>query len=89
VNALKGKGADVGGTIQFVVKSPDGAFFVDPKTAAEGTAKDAATTIRLDEEDLVALVKGADAADLFMHGKLRVDGNVALAHKLGFLKNLL
>jgi 3-hydroxyacyl-CoA dehydrogenase/3a,7a,12a-trihydroxy-5b-cholest-24-enoyl-CoA hydratase len=91
VAALKAKGGgDVAGTIQFMVKSPDAAFFVDAKSAGEGTAKDATTTIRLEEEDLVALVKGqANASDLYMHGKLRVDGNVANAHKLAFLQNLL
>ncbi len=91
VSALKTKGArDIAGTIQFVVKSPDASFFVDAKSASEGTAKDAATTIRIEEEDLVALVKGqADAHDLYMHGKMRVDGDVRLARSLAFLQNLL
>jgi 3-hydroxyacyl-CoA dehydrogenase/3a,7a,12a-trihydroxy-5b-cholest-24-enoyl-CoA hydratase len=91
VAALKAKGArDVAGTIQFNVKSPDASFFVDAKSASEGTAKDAATTIRIDEEDLVALVKGqADAHDLYMHGKMRVDGDVRLARSLAFLQNIL
>jgi 3-hydroxyacyl-CoA dehydrogenase/3a,7a,12a-trihydroxy-5b-cholest-24-enoyl-CoA hydratase len=91
VAALKAKGGgDVAGTIQFQVKNPDVAFFVDAKSASEGTAKNATTTIRIEEDDLVALVKGqAKPLDLYMHGKLRVDGNVDNAHKLGFLQNLL
>ena len=31
----------------------------------------------------------ATPEDLYMHGKLRVDGDVRTAHKLGFLQNLL
>ena len=91
VTALKTKsGRELSGAIQFVVKSPDASFFVDAKTAGEGTAKDAVTTIRIEEDDLVALVKGqADAHDLYMHGKMRVDGDVRLARALGFLQNLL
>jgi 3-hydroxyacyl-CoA dehydrogenase/3a,7a,12a-trihydroxy-5b-cholest-24-enoyl-CoA hydratase len=91
VAALKSKGGgDIAGTIQFQVKNPDAAFFVDAKSAGEGTAKAATTTIRIDEDDLAAIVKGqANPLDLYMHGKLRVDGNVANAHKLGFLQNLL
>ena len=30
----------------------------------------------------------APARDLYQHGKLRVDGDVRLAHKLGFFKDL-
>ena len=82
--------ADVAGVIQFEVKNPDKSFFVDAKSVTEGSAKGAATTVRIDEDDLLALVKGqATPQDLFMHGKLRVDGDVRAAHKLGFLQNLL
>ena len=43
-----------------------------------------ANTVR----DLIALAKGQSAADLFQRGKLRVDGDMRPAHKLGFLKGL-
>jgi 3-hydroxyacyl-CoA dehydrogenase/3a,7a,12a-trihydroxy-5b-cholest-24-enoyl-CoA hydratase len=82
--------ADVPGAIQFEVKSPDTSFYVEAKTVSEGTAKAPTTTVRLEEDDLMALAKGqAGLQDLFMHGKLRVDGDVRLAHKLTFLANLL
>ncbi len=82
--------ADIAGVIQFEVKNPDKSFFVDAKSVSEGSAKGATTTVRMEEDDLVALVKGQAAAhDLFMHGKLRVDGDVRVAHNLGFLQNLL
>ena len=71
------------------MKNPDKSFFVDAKSVSEGSAKGATTTVRMEEDDLVALVKGQAAAhDLFMHGKLRVDGDVRVAHNLGFLQNL-
>jgi 3-hydroxyacyl-CoA dehydrogenase/3a,7a,12a-trihydroxy-5b-cholest-24-enoyl-CoA hydratase len=91
VSALKSKGGrDLAGTVQFEVKSPDARFFVDAKGAGEGAAKDAVTTIRIEESDLVALANGqADAHDLYMHGKLRVDGDARLARSLGFLHNIL
>jgi (3R)-3-hydroxyacyl-CoA dehydrogenase / 3a,7a,12a-trihydroxy-5b-cholest-24-enoyl-CoA hydratase / enoyl-CoA hydratase 2 len=86
-----GIAADVGAVIQFVVKDPDAAFTVDlasaPGSVKEGKAA-AATTLTLAEEDLVALVKGASAEGLHQHGKLRVDGDVRPAHRLGFLKGL-
>ena len=72
------------------MKNPDKSFFVDAKSVSEGATKGAATTVRIDEDDLLALVKGqATSQDLFMHGKMRVDGDVRVAHKLGFLQNLL
>ena len=86
-----GIAAEVGAVIQFVVKDPDAAYTVDlasaPGAVREGKAA-AATTLTLAEEDLVALVKGASAGSLHQHGKLRVDGDVRPAHKLGFLKDL-
>ena len=53
------------------------------------TTKVPAATISLTEEDLVSLAKGSESAQsLYQHGKLRVDGDIRLAHKLSFLKGL-
>ncbi|HEY2511861.1 MAG TPA: SDR family NAD(P)-dependent oxidoreductase [Polyangiaceae bacterium] len=82
--------ADLAGVVQFDVKNPDKSYFVDAKNVSEGSTKGAAATLRIEEEDLVALAKGqASPFDLYMHGKLRVDGDAKVAHKLGFLQNLL
>jgi 3-hydroxyacyl-CoA dehydrogenase/3a,7a,12a-trihydroxy-5b-cholest-24-enoyl-CoA hydratase len=82
--------ADLPGAIQFDVKSPDKSWLVDAKSVTEGTSKAVFATIRIDEDDLFALVKGqASAHDLYMHGKLRLDGDAHVASKLGFLQNLL
>jgi len=47
-------------------------------------------TLTISDADLVALVTGkASAKNLYQHGQLRVDGDVSVAHRLGFLKNLI
>jgi len=47
------------------------------------------TTLTLTDADLVALVKGTEQpASLYQKSRLRVDGDVRAAHKLGFLKQL-
>ena len=40
------------------------------------------------DADLPALASG-NVKSLYQHGKLRVDGDVSVAHRLGFLKGLL
>ena len=37
---------------------------------------------------LTLFFAGASAKDLYQHGKLRVDGDVSVAHRLGLLKGL-
>jgi 3-hydroxyacyl-CoA dehydrogenase/3a,7a,12a-trihydroxy-5b-cholest-24-enoyl-CoA hydratase len=54
----------------------------------EGKDAAAETTLRLADADLSELVKGSDASDLHQRGKLRVDGDVRIAHKLGLFKGL-
>ena len=64
---------------------------VDLKSGAlrDGNDASAAVTLKLEGDDLVALAKGqASVQDLYQRGKLRVDGDVNLAHKLGFLNQL-
>ncbi len=79
--------ADLGGTVQFVIKSPDAAFAVDATgKVSDGKVDGAVTTLTLTDEDLAALVAGkAEVKSLFQHGKLRVDGKVTPAHHLAFL----
>jgi len=88
-----GLGAEVGALVQFNIKDPASAFTVDLRgeqaSISEGTAKDAAVTFTLADEDLAALAKGQSAEDLHQRGRLRVDGEVRLAHKLSILKDLL
>jgi putative sterol carrier protein len=84
--------AEVAALIQFKITSPEGAWTVDLRSApgrvAEGTQADATATLTLADEELLALAKGTAARELFQRSKLRVDGDVRVAHRLGFLKNL-
>jgi 3-hydroxyacyl-CoA dehydrogenase/3a,7a,12a-trihydroxy-5b-cholest-24-enoyl-CoA hydratase len=83
---------EVGQVLQFKIKDPDRAFVVDLTGAGavrEGTEAKAAATFTLTDVDLASLAKkDANARDLFQHGKLRVDGDLQLAHKLSFLNGL-
>jgi 3-hydroxyacyl-CoA dehydrogenase/3a,7a,12a-trihydroxy-5b-cholest-24-enoyl-CoA hydratase len=84
---------EVGGVLQFKLTEPEGAWVVDlrtaPGTVTQGTQPGATATLKLSDEDLLALVKGTAAArELFMKGKLRVDGDVRAAQLLKFFKNL-
>jgi 3-hydroxyacyl-CoA dehydrogenase/3a,7a,12a-trihydroxy-5b-cholest-24-enoyl-CoA hydratase len=80
-NASLGK--EVNATITFKVKNPDFVATVD-------LGKGAAATITLSDEDLLALAKGeVSAKDLYMHGQLRVDGDVLVASRLNILNKLI
>ena len=53
-------------------------------------AKKVDATLTISDADFAALVGGkATARQLFQHGKLRVDGDVSVGHRLGFLNNLI
>ena len=80
----------------FVVKTtdPDSAWTVHAAGATpsvtQGAAAGATSTLTLTDADLAALAGGKTTArDLYQHGKLRVDGDVSVAHRLGFLKGLI
>ncbi|MFZ5439815.1 MAG: SDR family NAD(P)-dependent oxidoreductase [Myxococcota bacterium] len=60
-----------------------GAPAVKPGLDAKAT-----TRITLTDEALAALSKGEDAAKLYQHGQLRIDGELSPARRLGFLKQL-
>jgi 3-hydroxyacyl-CoA dehydrogenase/3a,7a,12a-trihydroxy-5b-cholest-24-enoyl-CoA hydratase len=83
---------EVNAVVQFDVKNPDKSWTVDLTGAGavrEGTDAKATTVLRMDDADLAALTKDPGAArDLYMRGKLRVDGDVRIAQKLSFLKDL-
>jgi 3-hydroxyacyl-CoA dehydrogenase/3a,7a,12a-trihydroxy-5b-cholest-24-enoyl-CoA hydratase len=76
-------GNEVGATVNFKVKNPDFATTVE-------LGKGATTTVTISDEDLTAIAKGeATVKDLYMHGQLRVDGDLLVAHRLGILNKLI
>jgi 3-hydroxyacyl-CoA dehydrogenase/3a,7a,12a-trihydroxy-5b-cholest-24-enoyl-CoA hydratase len=87
-----GLAKEVRAVLQFDVKGPDKSWVVDMTgagTVREGTDPKATTVLRIADADLAALCKDpSQAHELYQRGKLRVDGDVRAAHKLGFLKDL-
>jgi len=88
--------AMVKGLYQFNVKGPGGEqkiWTVDLKNGEglvkEGAPEKADCTITIADEDFVGLITGkANGQQLFMQGKLKIAGNMALAMKLEVLKKL-
>ena len=86
--ANPGLAGELGAVVQFNVTGPDGQWVVDGAKVTAGRSSAAAAYLTLSDEDLAALAAGtADARALFQHGRLRVDGDVRVAHRLGVLKN--
>ncbi len=85
--------AEVGAIIQFKVKAPEGAWVVNLKdskgSVTEGLDPKATTTLTISDEDLTELATTGAAKDLYMAGKLRVDGDAKVGHRLTFFKALI
>ncbi len=83
---------EVGAVVQFDVTSPDASWVVDltgQGAVREGKDAKASAVFRIADADLPLLSRDPSSArELFQRGKVRVDGDVRLAHKLGFLKDL-
>jgi 3-hydroxyacyl-CoA dehydrogenase/3a,7a,12a-trihydroxy-5b-cholest-24-enoyl-CoA hydratase len=80
-----GLASEVRATVKFVI---DGSEQVFPVGGADANKVDA--TLTISSADLAALSSGkASAKSLYQHGQLKVDGDVAVAHRLGFLKALI
>ncbi|HTJ85398.1 MAG TPA: SDR family NAD(P)-dependent oxidoreductase [Polyangiaceae bacterium] len=83
-------GKELGAVVAF--KVGDATWVVDgtksPATVAEGDAKSAAAVMTIADGDLAELAKSGNVKDAFQRGKLKVDGDYKLAHRLGFLKGL-
>lgn len=77
----KALGQEVHASVTFKITGPDAA-----KTYDLGAGSSAVLTIA--DADLPSLASG-NIRSLYQHGQLRVDGDVSVAHRLGFLKGLL
>ncbi|NVB85698.1 MAG: SDR family NAD(P)-dependent oxidoreductase [Kofleriaceae bacterium] len=77
----KALGQEVHASVTFKITGPDAS-----KTYDLGAGSSAVLTIA--DADLPSLASG-NLRSLYQHGQLRVDGDVSVAHRLGFLKGLL
>ena len=59
-----------------------------PNTSMKTDAK-ATATLTLADEDLGELATTGSAKELYMNGKLRLDGDAKVAHRLTFFKALI
>ncbi|HLL24757.1 MAG TPA: SDR family NAD(P)-dependent oxidoreductase, partial [Kofleriaceae bacterium] len=76
-----GLAQEVRATVTFAIEGAQQTFALGGDTSA---------TLSATDEDFTALVTGkATAKSLYQHGKLRVDGDLSVAHRLGFLKGLI
>lgn len=71
-------------TIQFNCSSPHHALIRDRQcTVADGTHADPDVTITMEDDDLVAMLRGElNGMAAFMQGRLQVDGDLMLAQRL-------
>ncbi|MDB4943604.1 MAG: Oxidoreductase, short chain dehydrogenase/reductase family [Labilithrix sp.] len=86
-----GLAKEVGAVVQLVVTSPDASYLVDLKNGAGSVTEGkgpADVTLKLADEDLEALARDGDLKDLYQRGKVRIDGDARVAHKLSFFKGL-
>jgi (3R)-3-hydroxyacyl-CoA dehydrogenase / 3a,7a,12a-trihydroxy-5b-cholest-24-enoyl-CoA hydratase / enoyl-CoA hydratase 2 len=88
-----GLAGEVGGVVQFQIPDAQGKWVLDcrsnPPTVTAVSTDKADATLTLNDADLAVLVAGqASAQSLYQRGKLRVDGDVRMAHRLGILKGL-
>lgn len=75
---------EVRATVKFVVDGNEQIFAI-----GGADAKKVDATLTISDADLVSLVTGkVPAKSMFQHGQLKVDGDVAVAHRLGFLNKL-
>ncbi len=87
-----GLAAEVGARVQFHVTGPDAAWGLDLRDGvaiAAGTLDDADSVLTLSDEDLEAWA--ADEVkpyDLFLRGRLRVDGDVRVVQRMGFIAGI-
>ena len=72
------------GTLQLVVSEPEGRWVIDLEggRVSEGTVAAPSATIEIADEDVAALAGGVEPGDLFQRGRLRVRGDLRLAHHL-------
>ncbi|MEZ4406171.1 MAG: SDR family NAD(P)-dependent oxidoreductase [Polyangiales bacterium] len=83
--------AELAARVQFTITDPDARMDRrregHPPTVSEGRSSNVDAVITLTDADLASLASGAQSARwLYQQGRLKVDGDVRVAHRLGVLK---
>jgi 3-hydroxyacyl-CoA dehydrogenase/3a,7a,12a-trihydroxy-5b-cholest-24-enoyl-CoA hydratase len=73
--------AEVRANLTFNVKDPEA-------SKAFALGGDVQTVLTIADADLPALASG-NIKSLYQHGKVRIDGDISVAHRLGFLKGVI
>jgi len=77
---------EVRATVKFDVKDPDASQTVE----LGGDPQKVDAVFTLCDADLAALASGkATPRQLYQQGKLRIEGDISVGHRLGFLKGLI
>jgi 3-hydroxyacyl-CoA dehydrogenase/3a,7a,12a-trihydroxy-5b-cholest-24-enoyl-CoA hydratase len=76
----KGLASEVGANVTFNITDPAASFNI-----LGGSSK---ATLTIADADLPALASG-NIKSLYQHGKVRIDGDISVAHRLGFLKGVI
>jgi len=76
----------IGGVFEFILDGPDGGTWVLDLNSAQlkpMSAGDSNVVIRLASPDFLDIVEGRiNEMSAFMHGKIKIEGNIAMALKL-------
>ena len=82
-------GAPATDAIKLVVKDPDATYFVKPGAGLVDRPETVAATVTVADADLADLAAGkVKLRTLYQRGKLRIDGDVHVAHHLALLEGL-
>ncbi|MBK9032249.1 MAG: SCP2 sterol-binding domain-containing protein [Myxococcales bacterium] len=79
---------ELGAIVLFKLLDPASEWTVEGAAVSPADFGTAKTTLTLKDEDLAGLAAG-DVHGLYQHGKIRIDGDVSVAHRIGLLKGLI
>ncbi|MCP4446878.1 MAG: SDR family NAD(P)-dependent oxidoreductase [Myxococcales bacterium] len=85
--------SEVASKMQWNITGPYMSWAVDfsagAGTATEGTLGAADVTFTISDDDLAAMASGAESIQsLYQNGKLRIDGDIQVAHRLSFFQEM-
>jgi len=82
---------EVKAVVALRLTEPDHSYTLDIQKGEvrDGLSGEPAVTLTMSDEDLETLCSGGDLRLLYQRGRIRIDGDVAATHRLGFMSKLL